>query len=470
LAVVVAGLAIALLPLIPAVVLVLGGLALLLTFIRPIYGLVLLAFSVPFGSLAEIKLADFSLSATEFVVPLVVLAWVFQMVAAREVRIRFTPIFGTLLLLIAAMALSVSEARSLGLSLKEIAKWLEFGAIFLMVGNSVRQRRQIGVILAALLAAGVLEALHGWYQFVLKQGPEGFLVGGTFLRAYGVFGQPNPYGGYLASLIPLSLGLFLAARAASSRWGNPWVLAAVGGILTLGLLMSLSRGGMLGLAGAVLLMLVIGSRRWRPAVLAGLLALSLGVLAFPFGLLPGPLQGVVGGFLGGFSIFDVRGVVPTPANFSIIQRLAVWSSAWSMWLEHPWLGIGVGNFGVLYPRYALPFWDFPQEHAHNYYLNLLAETGVVGLAAYLIFFASLLAFAGQGLRAALAGEAGWGPRAFLALGIVGMLLVFSLHNLFDNIYVHGLLVQLGMVLGLVPALARERVGNYPEEEGGSPND
>ena len=65
-----------------------------------------------------------------------------------------------------------------------------------------------------------------------------------------------------------------------------------------------------------------------------------------------------------------------------MERMAHWQSAWYMFLDHPWNGLGLGNYPAAYPAYQLlsNFKD-PLGHAHNLYLNILAESGVSGLQA-----------------------------------------------------------------------------------------
>jgi len=452
-----AALAIGLLPLSLAFATVLGIFSLLLTLARLEYGLVLLAFTVPFGSLGEIEMADFSLSATEFIVPLVVFGWIMRMVAAREARISFPWIVWPLALFMAAMALSFTNSSSLGLSLKEMAKWLEFLAVLVLIGNTIREKSQVLLILGAVLAAGGLAALHGWYQFALRQGPGSFLVAETFLRAYGFYGQPNPFAGYLLTVVPVALALLLAVRID----GPPrQALLSVLGLVSAALLMTLSRGGLLGLAAASGLMAILRGWVSKPLLLGGLVVLLFFGLALSYDLVPMP-GGENGGPLAEFGIFDPRYVTLTPQNFSVVERMALWYAGWNIWRDNPWLGVGIGNFRTAYPPYALPGWDFGQEHVHNYYFNLMVEAGVVGLAAYLVFLGSLFLYATQSLRASLA--RGWGLRSGVAVSLLAILLALSIHNFFDNIYVHGMLVQLGMLLGLLPfANGVGEVRNWPE--------
>ncbi len=442
-------LAIGFLPLTVAAALVVGTASLLVTLARLEYGLALLAFTVPFGSLGEIDAGDFSLSATEFIVPLVVLGWGLRMVAAKEVRISAPWVVWPLLLFLSTMALSLTNSVSLGLSFKEIAKWAEFLAVLVLIHSAIKERQQVKFLLGAVLAAGVVAALHGWYQFILREGPASFLVSDQFLRAYGFYGQPNPFAGYLLSVAPLALALLLVRFRKQLPW-KPLLTAF--GIVSAAILMTLSRGGLMGLAGASALVATVGRRTAsRPYLPMVILLVSVLSLAISYGALPVP-GAEEGGPLADFGIFDPSNVAPTPQNWSVVERMALWYSAWDMWKDSPWLGIGIGNFRAVYPFYALPKWDFGQEHAHNFYLNVLTESGAVGFAAYLIFLASIFIFAARALKSALA--SGWHLGSGVAMGLLAVLLALAIHNFFDNIYVHGMLVQMGILLGLAPVASR----------------
>jgi O-antigen ligase len=59
-------------------------------------------------------------------------------------------------------------------------------------------------------------------------------------------------------------------------------------------------------------------------------------------------------------------------------RLTIYADGTKIFVGHPWLGTGLGTFAVVYPDYA-SFYDGRRvEHAHNDYLELLADTGVIG--------------------------------------------------------------------------------------------
>jgi len=162
-----------------------------------------------------------------------------------------------LLIFLGVISLSLLGALSLQWSLKGLLVWLELLAIYLFVVNVV-DRRQVKIIVILILFAGCLEALLGFYQFFGRRGPEGFLLFDRFIRAYGTFEQPNPYGGYLALILPLALSLVLARWRWRDFWSVIiWALAGLSlGLMGAALVMSWSRGAWLGfLAGVVLVTL-----------------------------------------------------------------------------------------------------------------------------------------------------------------------------------------------------------------------
>jgi O-antigen ligase len=123
-----------------------------------------------------------------------------------------------------------------------------------------------------------------------------------------------------------------------------------------------------------------------------------------------------------------------------------------MFEDSPWVGVGIGNYAVAYPAYALPKWDDPLGHAHNYYLNVLAEAGGIGFIAYIILWVAVFWNVG---RAALR-TVGW--QQGVVAGGFGVLVALSIHNFFDNLFVHAMYLQVGMTLGLVTVLSGESSG------------
>jgi O-antigen ligase len=172
------------------------------------------------------------------------------------------------------------------------------------------------------------------------------------------------------------------------------------------------------------------------------------LLALGQALIPPSLIQRFADFVPYLGLVDVRGIEVTDANFAVLERMAHWQSALRMWTDHPWLGVGIGNYEPVYARYALPLWPLPLGHAHNYYLNVAAEAGLLGLGAYLLVWGVALLVSLRSLRRS------WGWHWAVALGVFGALVHLSVHNLFDNLFVHGMYLQVTILLGVIATDAR----------------
>lgn len=418
-----------------------GAIALVVLFIRPELGLYLLAFSVPFQSVREADPTEVKITITEVVVALAVAAFVARQLIIERGSWRRARLLAPMAVFMAALLLSVFKAQNGLQSLKEIAKWLEFIAVYWMAWNEFRGRpRQLGLFLAALMMGALIETAIGAAQVVLRLGPAEFLIGGVILRAYGTFGQPNPFAGYLNLTLPVALGIALFASRRDVRLVG-WVVTLAVAVI---MVTTLSRGAWLGFAVALVAMGIFASKRLAVFIWLGLLGVALVIFAAVFGIIPfGISERVLAAFgLAGVSLDSV-----TAENFSAVQRLAFWSAGFNMWDNNPLLGVGIGNYIEAYPKYAPQGWDTVLGHAHDYYLNAAAETGLIGLAAYLVLLFNAFRQVASSVRMAPAGV--WFG---VALGFLGALTALSVHNLVDNMYVHGIPVLVGLLLGAAAAI------------------
>ena len=413
---------------------------LVLGVIEPLVMLGALLLLIPLSTLLTVEAADFAVTLVEPALLVLVLVWLARGAAGRDLRVAGGRLYAPLLLMVGAVGLSTLVAARFGLALKEVVKWLELLAVYLITLNGVRRDGQLAGLLAALLLAGAGEALYGTYQFATGQGPSAFALGET-LRAFGHFEQPNPFAGYLGLILPFAVALSFVSRPTWLR-----ALALLAGLaLTVGIGLSQSRGAWLGVLTALSVMALAGTSRARqgfwPAVYALLLLANL-VLA---GLLPAAWTARLTALGENFGLFDARTAVVTPENFALVERMAHWQAGWSMFVDHPLLGVGAGNYPVAYDYYSLPGWREALGHAHNYYLNVAAESGLPGLIALLFLLVVSYHQVALGVRArSVAGL----ERAAL-LGALGCLAMLTVHNLFDNLFVHGLQIQIGFVLGLI---------------------
>ncbi len=442
------GLGIALLPLSWAVLLVLGTAVALVTLVRPQLGVLLVALSVPFGSLRQVRLGVMNVGVTELLVALVLAAWLVRKLARRELSVEWPSLTLPLVLFLAVLCLTALGSASLQHSIKEIVKWVEVLALYVLVANEV-SRRWRRVLVAVLLGTGALAAIQGIAQFMFQLGPEEFVLFGRFMRAYGTFEQPNPYAGYLGLTLPVAVGMIFAGFVTTGeRIPTRWLVWAggTGVLMAAALVMSWSRGAWLGAAAALGVMVIaVVARSGRAAVLGLVFVLLLAYLVLASGLsfLPPSVVQRFSDFVPYLGVVDVRGMEVTDANYAVLERMAHWQSAMDMWTDHPWLGVGIGNYEVAYAQYALPQWSLPLGHAHNYYLNIGAEAGFLGMLAYLGLWAVALLQSWRAARTASGWT--WG----VALGVLGVLVHLSVHNVFDNLFVHAMYLQLAILLGLI---------------------
>lgn len=400
--------AIALLPVFWAGLLVMGGIILVLTLVRPQVGVLLLVPAVPFGSLRQVQVGAVNVGLAEAWLALVLAAWLMRLVAQRSMRIRVPPLAIPMLTFVGVLSLALLGATSLQHSLKEVVKWVEVLALYLLVANEI-QGRWSRILIFVVLGTGALVALQGIYQFLFQVGPEEFVLFGRFMRAYGTFEQPNPYGGYLGLTLPLAVGLAAAGLLRiRGRVGWQWVVWAggCGALMLSALMMSWSRGAWLGFGaamGAMALAIVVQSG--QAAILGAVSAVVAAYVLLAGGLarIPGALIQRFSDFIPYMGVMEVRGVEVTDANFAVLERVAHWQSALKMWTDHPWLGVGIGNFEAVYSRYALPLWPLALGHAHNYYLNIAAEAGLLGLMTYLLLWGFALLAAWRAVRRSI----GW---------------------------------------------------------------
>ncbi|NPV09976.1 MAG: O-antigen ligase family protein [Anaerolineae bacterium] len=408
-----------------------------------------LPLAVPLEQRLSLGLAGIRLGPVELLIGAAVVAWLARAVAARRLSWTAGAVGWALLVWLWVMGLSLTSALSLSAGLVEASKWLEVLALVVVL-PALLPRSQVRYLIWALAIAGALSALLGLYQFATGTGPEGFLLLGRFMRAYGTFQQPNPFAAHLGLSLPFAAGWALAA--ATTRHER-LALLTLTGIMVLGILASWSRGAWLALAASVALMAAL--LRPRLATAGAVLLLITGPLWI------GPMASTALaqralGMTGSVTGLNVARVEPTDDNWAVVERLAHWQAAWYMFEDDPWLGVGAGNYEVVYGRYAVPRWSDPLGHAHNYYLNALAETGLLGLTAYLalgvVAWISLL----RGWRSAADSTA----RA-LVLAAVGTLAYLTVHSVVDNLYVHGMQVLVGLALA-VPVLGRPATDGAPE--------
>lgn len=426
-------------------------------FVSPVLGLAVLAVAIPFSP-AEGS-GRLPVAPSDALVALILVAAALAFLSRRVRILRLTVAFWPGMAFIAVLLLSASFAPDRIASAKEILRWVALLGTLVVAASFCGRAPARRIVLSALFAALTGEAVLGWAQFFLRRGPPAFRIG-PFLRAYGTFGQPNPYGGYLAMLLPVAIAVVIAERPWARRPSTLGALAAVGAATGgAALLMSLSRGALVGLLVGLALLFVLNVRRGGLVVLALALGIAVAFGLQTLNLVPGVVAARLAQIIQYVGWFDASTVQPTPQNWAIVERMAHWQAAWNMYLAHPLLGVGPGHYPLAYPDFRVnDLWKAPLGHAHNIYLNVMAEEGFFGIIAYAAFWLGWVVVLFGAYR-----RSGAPADRALASGVTAGLLAVTIHNLFDNLMVHGLGTQMGLLIGLaaaiLPASGRRETGD-----------
>lgn len=384
-----------------------------LTLLRPGWGLELLVVFV-YLNLSQVLVRQHHLPSLlqMLAVPLAVSAWLRRRRTdlGRLLTRPLTVWLGVYALVVLA---SSALARDRALADERLAEHLKALGVYLLVSLLAWSPRVLRRGVWALVASG---ALLG--AIVLVQSATGNLrneylglarikyaqIYGSVLepRLAGPLGDPNFFAQVLVMLVPLALFTAWEARRATAR---AFAVAAAA-LVTAAAILTYSRGGALALGGVLALSLLSRRARLRE-VSAGLGLLALLLLLVPAGftrrletisqILPGQEEEVL------------------KPDSSFEQRKLLTAVAWRMFLDRPLLGVGVGNYTVHFDDYAEEVGSVAREYEglgerhypHSLYLEVAAETGLVGLVA---FAAVLLAAFSSLHRARGAFRGGGDPR------------------------------------------------------------
>lgn len=474
------------------------------TLIEPLIGLGAALFVGPLKAYLSAEIPQIPAQIGHAFVALALASWLMRRAWERKsfhakgvpATYKQSPLILALILFLGAVLLSLWDAVGLAAyGIPELVKWAELILIVLFVKEHVasgptRQDvpnsssadtavggRRLQWLAVVLLGTGLFQALVGIWQFGLRQeGPEHFrILGGDFFRAYGTFEQPNPYAGYLALTAALGVGVVLEATRTRwmawfawirDRWEgteHPRVVrgsqpirlglylfsgAAVGAMLV-ALVASWSRGAWMGFAAAILAMVAAVPRKTAWSVVLVVVLVVGGVGLYAAGQLPKAFAARLTAFVQDVRLEDVRGVPINDANYAVAERLAHWQAALSMFRHNMWTGVGFGCYEAAYPDFALINWPIALGHAHNIYLNLAAETGLLGLASYLVLWTVVI---GQTWRATRRAR---GLARGVAVGLLGAWTHIGVHHFLDNLYVNNVHLHIGVLLGLAALIVEQ---------------
>jgi O-antigen ligase len=346
--------------------------------------------TLAYGTVHYWALAVLNLSAVA-----VLILWVIDAWSVGSLRISRNPlqlpVLGMLILGLiqllplrtpdTAGALTIGPVKTLSLdpystrfALAQVAALLVYFAAVLVFTDTPHRLR---LLVRTIIIFGFFLAIFGMTQSVTSPTKIYWMRELKQSTAFGPFINRHHFAGYMEMTIALPLGL-LFSGALDKDMRYIYLFAAI--LMGLALILTGSRGGIISLfCEIVFLVAIAGFRkrhkhresewkksRMRSAALRAGLALALIVALF---------TGVV--LLGGESALS-RLTGSINADDPTTGRAHFWSVTLDIIRTNPILGTGLGAFGVVYTRYDSASGMFRTEQAHNDYLQVLSDGGIVG--------------------------------------------------------------------------------------------
>lgn len=299
----------------------------------------------------------FSIAASQILLGLSLAAF---LLAGR--RPEFPPLWPPLAAYMGWTLVSLLLAASPALGLPQVRKFYIF--FILLLGYSVLGHFRHSDLLAKLLfAAASLAAVVGVVEFVsayfrLRNESLGFYSAYVLGRITGFMGHWMTFSGQEMLVLMLLVAWLVSGRR------QVWAWAAAGAIVVV-LLLAFTRGVWLGCLAGIVYLLWRKHRRWLVALPAAGLLLYL--------VSPAWLQ------------MRARSIFTNQDDNSVQARLLMWRAGLAMVWDRPVLGVGPDGVKYEFERYRPDAYKPPAwyGHLHSNYLQIAAERGLPGLAAFL---------------------------------------------------------------------------------------
>jgi O-antigen ligase/Flp pilus assembly protein TadD len=355
-----------------------------------------------------------------------------------------------------------------GLTREIFFKVAAYAALFFVVllypfGPSIKgeaEKRFFKYVLVTILATGLLVACIGILERVFWNGKILWMFVPydwgrpelEFLdRARGPFVDPDHFASYLNMVLPIAVAGVLFPTFITRRNSEPYRVfcAVVALVVSIGLLLSLSRAGWIGALVGVAALIFLSSfitREQRPTLLRLSWRVTVPACAVAFAIVLATSSVFVGEK--GRREADLRLKETISQHQSLRFRVGVWRDSLPMVRDFPLFGSGIGAYQDIFPHYQNPPWSQNSvRETHNDYLELLIGGGVAGFGLLAWFFAALGRRLYLGLRAL--------PPDVLAIAaaLLSSLTAMGFQELFDfNLQIPANAILFVIVLAMVTRL------------------
>ncbi len=318
-----------------------------------------------------------------------------------------------------------------------MTKTLEWFVIYFLVLEVFDHPRSLKIALGIFLFTSLSTIIDGLFQFHIFHKDIFAKMVISDGRATGPFPNANQLAGYLTMAIPLALALW--AAAADRRWRWAAGLAWISGLWSL--MTTFSRGGWLAVLGGFVFIFFLFKRFSWPVIL-GLAMTILVCLGIFFTRFEKEIR---------LEKLEKEKVLTTA-----FWRKDLWADSLRMLMDRPLFGYGPNTYMPAFYEYVQRLHGpgtYEPTYAHNCYLQLAVEYGILGLIAFLWILATLFFQTFASVLKPISDE----PQAIfwkaVRIGLSAGLLAFLLHSFVDtHFFSLRLSVLLWLMIGLLVAV------------------
>ncbi|MBI5848197.1 MAG: O-antigen ligase family protein [Nitrospirae bacterium] len=329
-----------------------------------------------------------------------------------------------------------------------------------LLSDSKRLRKTVGLL--AVFAAAL--AFFSIIQHLMPNGKIYWIrpltQGGS---PFGPYVNRNHFAGLMGMLFPVVMALFLLSRPSSREVSfrkkvsdlidrsikNVHLVLGFGAVVVaLSIFLSLSRGAILSFCLSLsllgfLLSRRIGTRKGKLLFIATVIVIFYAV-----------------GWFGWTPVFERFRAIRTLQGEISELRLDIWKDSLGMVRDFPLTGTGAGSFMHLYPAYRTIRGEGIADHAHNDYLELLTDGGIIGIGLFAWFMAAVLI---QSYQTFLKRKDPYARHLFA--GAISGVAAFLLHSMTDfNFFIGSNGLYLFLLLGLMVSSAHSRLSDVQQPQ------
>jgi len=402
----------------------------------------------------------------EILVILGLMFWGFKVLGQEKAKLTSSTLNFPILSFITICLLSLIWSNSFFVSLKELPLFLAGPLLYFVITNNISDKRQIRRILNILVIVGSLFGVYGILQY---NGIDFAFWTGNIRRqqVFGLFGNVNYFAEYLIIPLPIAVSLFFTKQNKFKK-----ILLLIG-IVAMGssLIFTFTRGSYLGFGASLIFMSFLflisrGKSFIKENKKIFIIVLLVVIIITILFVVPTPLN------KSGTVISKIKSrisVTQLTQSSSIKRRIAIWKFSTLMIKDHPLLGSGIGTYKYNTLRYQAEFFKQGQNRslyphgfatkAHNEYLQLWAELGIVGLG---IFIWLIICYFNCGIKFLKKIKDDY--KQGIIIGLMGAVVAVLVDGIFGfPLHLPATIILFWMALGLTVAFGEsEKDGKKPE--------